>query len=312
MRYKIWLGLITVYIVWGSTYLAIRFAIDTIPPFWMAATRFLIPGVILFAWRRLAGDKSPTKIEWRAAAIVGLLLLVGGNGTVTWAEQLVPSGITALLVGSAPIWMVIIDALRPGGKWPNWQTTLGVFLGFAGIVLLVGPLNIIGTTEPLAPVGVAALLLAAILWATGSLYNRNACLPASPLLGTGMEFLIGSGALFLLGTITGEAARLELSAISARSLLGLLYLIIFGSLVGFATYTWLLRVAPTPLVSTYAYINPMIAIFMGSWLAQETLTPRILISALVIVSSVAIINTSRLTAPNQESVPSSPTPCGND
>ena len=224
-------------------------------------------------------------------------MLLGGNGGVTWAEQYVPSGIAALLVGSAPLWMVLIDALRPGGVRPNWQTLVGVLVGFAGITLLVGPVQLGGSLQDLDSAGVAVLMLSGLLWAVGSLYSREARLPASPLMGTSMEMLAGAAGLLALGTLTGEWARLDLASISSRSLLGLAYLVIFGALVGFAAYTWLLRVAPTPLVSTYAYVNPLIAIVVGSWLAQEPFTPRILISALVIVSAVALINTARSKTP---------------
>jgi len=293
MKTRIWLALIAVYIAWGSTYLAIRFAVETIPPFLMAGFRFLVAGAILYTWRRVAGDPTPTRIQWRSASIVGLLLLLGGNGGVVWAEQRVASGIAALIVGSAPLFMVLIDALRPGGQRPNWQTGSGVLVGFLGIALLIGPSQWTGNGLQLDNIGVLVLLLASILWATGSLYSRNAQLPSSPLLGTGMEMLAGSAGLFILGTLTGEWGRLELTAIAPRSLWGLLYLITFGALVGFAAYTWLLRVAPTPLVATYAYVNPLIAIFLGNLLAKEALTPRLLIAALVIVSAVALINTGR-------------------
>lgn len=291
LKARIWLALLTVYIVWGSTYLAIRFAVETMPPFLMAGVRFLVAGLILFAWRRLAGDRPAVKIEWRSAAIIGFFLLVGGNGSVVWAEQHVPSGIAALIVGSAPLWMVTLDAIRPGGRRPSGRTILGVLIGFAGIVVLIGPGQFTGSGG-IDSLGVAALLLAAFMWAVGSLYSRHAPLPGSPLLGTGMEMLAGGGMLLLLGTLTGEWQQLDLQAISTQSWLGLIYLIIFGALMGFAAYTWLLRVAPTPLVSTYAYVNPLIAILLGSLLADETLTLRIVISALVIVSSVALINTS--------------------
>ena len=293
MKTRIWLALIAVYIAWGSTYLAIRFAVETIPPFLMAGFRFLVAGAILYTWRRVAGDPTPTRIQWRSASIVGLLLLLGGNGGVVWAEQRVASGIAALIVGSAPLFMVLIDALRPGGQRPNWQTGSGVLVGFLGIALLIGPSQWTGNGLQLDNIGVLVLLLASILWATGSLYSRNAQLPSSPLLGTGMEMLAGSAGLFILGTLTGEWGRLDLAAIAPRSLWGLLYLITFGALVGFAAYTWLLRVAPTPLVATYAYVNPLIAIFLGNLLAKEALTPRLLIAALVIVSAVALINTGR-------------------
>ena len=289
----IWTAMISVYLVWGSTYLAIRFAVETIPPFLMAATRFLIAGGILYTWRYFARDARPKKIEWRSAAIVGFFLIVGGNGSVVWAEQKVPSGIAALLVASAPLWMVLIDLIRPSARKtraPGGLTILGVVLGFLGIVLLVGPGQLFGQGEGVDPVGAAVLTLAALSWAIGSLYSRGAKLPASPLLGTGMEMLAGGVGLLILGTLTGEWSRLDLNAISTRSLLSLLYLILFGSLIGFASYTWLLRVAPTALVSTYAYVNPLVAIFVGYFLAGESLTLRILIATAIIIGAVALIS----------------------
>lgn len=312
MKLKIWLALIAIYIVWGSTYLAIRFAVETMPPFLMAATRFLVAGALLYAWRRLQKDPPPTRRQWRSAAIVGLFLLLGGNGGVVWAEQRVPSGIAALMVGAAPLWMVLIDALRRGGRRPNWQTALGVLIGFGGIILLVGPSELTGNRERFDTAGIIALMLAAFFWAVGSLYSRTACLPDSPLLGTGMEMLTGGAGLLIAGTFTGEWGRLNLAAISAPSLWGLAYLIVFGALVGFAAYTWLLRVAPTPLVATYAYVNPLIAIFLGNLLAGESLTARILIAALIVLSSVALINTARAAAPKATASYSVSSSCGDD
>jgi drug/metabolite transporter (DMT)-like permease len=312
LKVRIWLALITIYIVWGSTYLAIRFAVETMPPFLMAAIRFLIAGGILFIWRKLAGDKVPNKIEWRSAAIIGLLLLTGGNGNVVWAEQRVASGVAALIVGSAPIWMVTIDALRPGGKKANLQTWAGVVIGFTGIMILISPWNIANNSQQMDILGVLSLLLGGFLWAVGSLYNRTASLPESPLLGTSMEMLVGGVGLLALGTLTGEWGRLDLSTISARSIWGLVYLIVFGSLIGYSAYTWLLRNAPTPLVSTYAYVNPLVAIFLGSVLASELLTPRILISALIVVGSVVLINTAHTDqTPSESKVVEAPV-TGND
>jgi drug/metabolite transporter (DMT)-like permease len=293
MKFRIWIALIALYISWGLTYLAIRFTVETIPPFLMAATRFLIAGGVLYVVRRAIGDPSPTKIEWRSAAIVALFLLVGGNGGLTWAEQYVVSGIAALLVGSAPLWMALIDALRPGGQKPNLLTWIGLLLGFGGIVLLIGPSNLTGDQQTINIVGVTVLLLVAISWAIGSLYNRDALLPASPLLGTGMEMLAGSAGLFILSLISGEWGRVDIAQISTRSLVGFAYLVVIGAWVGFVSYTWLLRVASTSLVSTYAYVNPLIAIFAGYFLAQESLTPRILVAALVIVGAVALITLAR-------------------
>lgn len=311
-KYRIWVALITVYIVWGSTYLAIRFAIESMPPFLMAAVRFLIAGSILFVWRWVAGDRRPTKREWRSAAIVGLLLLLGGNGGVVWAEQRVPSSIAALLVGAAPLWMVTLDAVRPGGNKPNWQTVVGVVIGFLGIVLLISPWQTADQSGSLDTLGVLALLAAALFWSLGSLYSRDAHLPESPLLGTGMEMLAGGAGLMILGTLTGEWGRLDISAITLKSIVSLAYLIIFGALVGFSAYTWLLRVAPTPLVSTYAYVNPLVALFLGYMLGDEPLTLRILVSALIVVSSVALINFARSSSAKTRTELASAPISGND
>jgi drug/metabolite transporter (DMT)-like permease len=302
MKYRIWSAMIVVYLVWGSTYLAIRFAVETLPPFLMASTRFLIAGSILYGLRRLMGDPAPTRREWRSSAIVGLFLLIGGNGGVVWAEQRVPSGITALMVGSAPLWMVLIDALNSslfqrsgGGRGRRYslQTYAGVLIGLLGVTLLIGPTDLLHGSLAIDPAGAVVLLFAGFFWAVGSLYNREACLPDSPLLGTGMEMLVGGAGLLILGTLSGDWTRLNLHNVATPSLLGLAYLILFGSLAGYSAYTWLLRSAPTPLVSTYAYVNPVIAIFLGNLLAQEPLTPRILLATAVILGALALINTAR-------------------
>jgi len=293
MRTRIWLALIALYIVWGSTYLAIRFAVETIPPFLMAGTRFLISGAILYAWRRAAGDSAPTPRQWRSAITVGVLLLLGGNGLVSWAEQHVASGIAALMVASIPLWMVLIDALRPNGSRPDWKITLGVLLGFGGIALLVSSSAGISGEDGLDLLAVGLLLVAALIWSYGSIFSRGADMPQSSLLGTGIEMLGGAAGLFLVGTILGEWGQVEIQGISMESTLGLAYLIVFGSLIGFVSYGWLLRNAPIPLVSTYAYVNPIVAIFVGAWLAREAITGRIILSALIIIGSVVIINLSR-------------------
>ncbi len=284
----IWAAMISVYIVWGSTYLAIRFAVQTMPPFLMAAFRFMLSGLILYLWRRLSGDAPPKRIHWRSTAIVGLFLLLGGNGGVVWAEQHVVSGVAALLVGSTPLWMVLIDWVR-GMYRPAWLTVAGVLVGFAGIAVLVGPAELTGLQGSIDPVGTVVLLLASLSWAAGSLYSRNAELPPSPLMATGMEMITGSLGLLAAGTLSGEWARLDLASITLPSWLGLGYLVFFGSLIGFTSYTWLLRVAPTMLVSTYAYVNPVVAVVMGNLLAQEPLNPRILLSTGIIAGAVAVI-----------------------
>ncbi len=297
MKVKTWVALLALYLVWGSTYLAIRYAVETIPPFLAAGARFLVAGLILYTWRRLAGDASPTPRQWRSTAIVGTLLLLGGNGLVSWAEQRVASGIAALIVGSVPLWMALFEALRPRGIRPGWQTIIGLLIGFGGIALLVGPTELIGRNQPLDPGGVAALLLAAFLWSLGSIYSRSADLPPSSLMTTAAEMLTGSLGLFLFGTLVGDWSHLHLSAISLRSLFGLAYLILAGSLIGFVAYAWLLRNVSVSLASTYAYVNPLIAILLGAWLADEVLTARTWLAALIIIGSVIIINTARPKAP---------------
>lgn len=308
----IWSALIAIYIVWGSTYLAIRFAVETMPPFLTAGFRFLIAGGVLYIFRRLRGDKAPLRLEWRSAAIVGLFLLVGGNGGVMWAEQRVASGIAALLIASVPLWIALLDSLRPGGRRPDRWVIVGVLAGFAGIIILIGPAQLIGIQGAIDPVGAMVLLLAALSWAAGSLYNRGAKLPDSPLLGTGMEMLVGSLGLFILGTVTGEWSQMELTSFSTRSLLGFVYLVVFGSWVGFASYVWLLRVAPTMLVSTYAYVNPLVAILLGSLLAGEALTPRVVLAVMFILGSVVLITLTNPATSKPAAAENAPIASGND
>jgi drug/metabolite transporter (DMT)-like permease len=308
----IWTALIAIYIVWGSTYLAIRFAVETMPPFLTAGFRFLIAGGVLYIFRRLRGDKAPLRLEWRSAAIVGLFLLVGGNGGLMWAEQRVASGIAALLIGSVPLWIALLDSLRPGGRRPDRWVIIGVLAGFAGILILIGPAQLIGIQGEVDPLGAVVLLLAALSWAAGSLYNRGAKLPDSPLLGTGMEMLVGSLGLFILGTATGEWSQMELTSFSTRSLLGFAYLVVFGSSVGFASYVWLLRVAPTMLVSTYAYVNPLVAILLGSLLAGEALTPRVVLAVMFILGSVVLITLTNPATSKSAAAENAPIASGND
>ena len=294
---KVWAALLAVYLVWGSTYLGIRFAVETIPPFFHAAVRFLIAGAFLFTWRRLAGDPAPTRGQWKSAAIVGALLLVGGNGLISLSEVNLPSGVAALIVASIPMFMVLVEALRPGGAKPGPWQLLGLLIGFGGVALLIGPAEFGSGARQFSLVSGGIALLAALLWAIGSIYNRSADLPASTLLFTGMEMLAGSLGLFLVSGLLGEFGRVDLAAISTRSLLGLLYLITFGSLVGFTSYAWLLRNAPVSLVSTYPYVNPIVAVLLGNWLAHETLNGRILLAAGIIVGAVVLTNRGKKPVP---------------
>lgn len=273
------------YIIWGSTYLAILFAIETIPPFLMAGTRFLIAGSVLYAFLRVRGEPRPSREAWIAATIIGALLLLAGNGAVTWAEQRVASGVAALLVATVPLWMVLIDALRPNGSRPSAVVVFGLLAGFGGIALLVGP----GGDGGVDPVGAAALVLGSLCWAAGSIYSRSAPRPRAPLMGTGIQMLAGGALLVLFGTIRGEWARFDPAGVSATSLLALAYLVVFGSLVGYTAYIWLLGVSTPAKVSTYAYVNPVVAVLLGWAVAGEPLTLRTIVASAVILGAVALI-----------------------
>jgi drug/metabolite transporter (DMT)-like permease len=290
MKSRVWLGLITLYIAWGTTYLAIHFAVQTIPPFFMTGTRFLVAGLILYAWRRLAGEPAPTRRQWRSAIIIGLFLLVGGIGGVSLAEKSVPSGITALLVAATPLWVTLIEALRPNGNRPSWQSLAGVLLGMVGIFILVDPFASTAGRTSYSLVGFAMVLLAVLSWAIGSIYSHSAELPKSPLMGSGMELLAGAAGSYVVGLLLGESRQLNFTAISWQSLAGLGYLVVVGSLIGFVAYTWLLRVAPVSQVVTYTYVNPLVAVVVGSLVAGEMLSTSVVIAIPIIIVSLILVN----------------------
>lgn len=293
MRTRSWFALVAVYIIWGSTYLGIRLAIDTIPPFLMVGLRYLISGTIIYSWRRLSGDPAPRKVEWRSATIIGLLLLLGGNGALAWSEQRIPTGIASLFIATVPLWMVLIDAFRPGGVHADRLTWFGVLVGLVGTAVLANPWQYRATKPPLDPIGIIVLIAGALSWSFGSLYSRKASLPASPLLGTGMEMLAGCMGVFMVGSLMGEWQGFNLANVSLESWAGLAYLIVVGSGVGFVAYTWLLRNAPTPIVSTYAYVNPVVAILLGVVVLNEPLETTEIISAVVIIAGVILITTAK-------------------
>ncbi len=287
---EIWIALVAVYIVWGTTYLAIRVVNQTLPPLLAASVRFLVAGSLMYAWTIRRGDREgdrPGRVQWRAAAIVGLLLLLGGNGAVVWAERTIPSGIAALLVALVPLWMALLDRVVFQRHLPA-RTVVGLVAGFAGAALLVGG-SVRGHVDL---VGMLFVVFASLSWASGSLYSRNAPLPARPFVGISMEMLAGGAGLFVAAVLTGELGDIDASAFSRSSLLALAYLIVFGSWVGFAAYQWLLRNARTSLVSTYAYVNPVVAVFLGWLLLDEPITARTLVAGAVIVVAVALIISS--------------------
>ena len=296
-----WLALSSVYVFWGSTYLAIRVGVETIPPFLMAGIRYLIAGGILYPLATRFGDRTgdrPGLAQWKAAAIVGALLMFGGNGMVSWAERTVPSGIAALLVGTVPLWMVLIDRVI-GRAAVSRKVVAGIVLGFSGVALLVRP----SASQHLPLAGTAAVLIATISWASGSLYSRTAPLPARPLVGTAMAMLTGGAVLMVAAAATGEFAHLRLDAVSSRSLLAVAWLVGPGSIVAFSAYTFVLRKLPIATVATYAYVNPVVAVLLGWVILGESLSAQTVIGGGVIVAAVALIvakrsSSSRKTEPD--------------
>lgn len=292
-KLNIALGFAAIYIIWGSTYLAIRFGVEDIPPFLMAGVRFIIGGGLFYLVARLSGTGGGTGQQWLHSGIIGLLLVVGGNGLVTWSEETVPSGLTSLLVAVVPLWIVLMDWLRPGGVKPRLRVIGGLVLGFIGVALLINPTGI-GNVSEIDIFGAMLVITATLLWSFGSIYSRHAVQPKSKFLGASMQMITGGVMLILLSLARGETSGFEWQAVSIKSILALIYLITFGSL-GFFAYIWLLKWSTPARVATYAYVNPVIALFLGNWLANEPLTLWTIGCSLVILTAVIIIVSTRKT-----------------
>jgi|SRR5271165_1216497 len=277
-----------VYILWGSTYFAIRIGVETIPPFFMAFLRHFSVGLVFYPVFRWLSREKPTLAQWRTTAVTGVLLLLCGNGVVSWAEKSVSSGIAALLVATVSLWMVLIEWLRPGGARPAPRVIAGFVLGFGGMALLVGPKNL-GGSERIAPLGALALILASLAWASGSIYSRHHPLPRSPMLGVAMQTLCGGAALFLVSLVRGELHGFQLASVSLRSWLAVLYLIIFGSALGFSAYVYILKHSTAARVATYAFVNPVVALFLGWFWGGEALTLRTILASAVILTAVILV-----------------------
>ena len=286
---RIWLALGTVYLLWGSTYLGIKFAIATIPPLLMGSIRFLAAGAVLYAIAMRTGDARGDRIgrpQWLAALVIGAALLLGGNGGVILAEQYAPTGVVALLVATAPLWMAIIDRVIFGRRLPS-LVIVGLVIGFGGVAFLIG-----SPGSGHINLGGAALALAAPLcWASGSVFTRHVRLPIRPLVAASMEMLCAAVLFGVFSGLTGELGRLH--PVSTTSILALVYLVTFGSLVGFSAYVWLLRSAPLPLVSTYAYVNPVVAVILGALFLGEAVTARTVVAGGIIIAAVALIVIAR-------------------
>jgi len=283
-----------VYVVWGSTYLAIRIGIESFPPMILAGLRHITVGLFLYPVLRRKSGIRPTAAHWRTAIVAGALLLFVGNGGVSWAERLVPSGITALLVATVSLWLVIVDWLRPGGVRPVPRVVAGLVLGFAGMALLVGPAQL-GGSERVNPWGAVVLVIASLAWACGSIYAKHGGMPSSPMLAVAMQSFAGGVILLIAGLLTGEFRELHWNAISLRSWLALAYLIVFGSGIGFSAYVYILHKSTAARVATYAFVNPVVALFLGWLIAGETITMRTILAAVVILTAVILV----ITAPHR-------------
>ena len=295
MRARLLTAFAAVYLVWGSTYLAIRFAVETLPPLLMAGARFVLAGAILLAWGRFREGAVPSRTAWRTGLISGTLLLLGGNGGVAWAEQGVPSGVAALLVAVVPLWMVLLNWIRPGGQRPRMAVFVGVGLGLAGLALLVGPSALRGGGTN--AMGALVLILASLSWAAGSLYIQWAPREPSGTIASGTQMLAGGVVLLIAGVLAHEPSRLDLVHASTRSLVGFAYLVTIGSLIGFTAYLYLLAHTSAAKAATYAYVNPVVAVFLGWAIGHESVTSRTIVAAAIILAGVAIITITRESAP---------------
>ena len=286
------LAFAAIYVIWGSTYLGIRVAVTTMPPLLMAGMRFLISGIVVFAILKARGAAWPTPLQWRNQAVIGIFLLLGGNAVVSWAELTVQSGITSLIQGASPLIVVLMDWMRPGGRKPTLGMLVGVAVGIAGIALLLGPNAIPAVDRPPA-LGIAALFLSSIFWWTGSLYSKHIKSDTPLMMASAMQMLCGSVSMLLVGFLLGEGRGFQLASISARSWGAFAYLVVAGGVVAFPVYVWLLEHSTPSRVSTYAYVNPVVAVFLGWLVLGEPMNLRIMLASCVIVGAVAIITIGR-------------------
>jgi drug/metabolite transporter (DMT)-like permease len=285
------LAFAAVYVIWGSTYLGMAVGIESFPPLLLPALRHSVAGLVLYPVLRWKTGIRPTPRQWRTATITGLLLLLMGNGGVCLAERTVPSGVAALLVAMVSFWMVLLDWLRPGGYRPLPRVVASLVIGFGGLVVLVGPAHL-GGSERVDPAGTAILVVGSFCWAWGSIYSKHNDLPSLPMLGVAMQGLAGGAALWIAGLLAGEGRQLHFGAVSTRSWIALAYLIIFGSGIGFTAYVYILKQSTAARVGTYAFVNPVVALFLGWLMAGETITLRTVLAAAVILTAVLLVITA--------------------
>jgi len=292
------LAFASIYIIWGTTYMAMSIAVSTIPPFVIAGSRFLIAGLGLMIFLRCRGVALPTVSQWKWAALIGCLLMIGGNGLVMWGIQRLPSGICAVIIATMPLWMTMFDWSFFNGPRPGWKVSLGLLLGLVGIILLIDPFaaaDVVTENEVVKPglhiPSLLAVVCAPIFWSIGSLKSRRADLPDNVFMSTGAQMTCGGIALLVISVCFGEPARLDWPNMTWQSLTAVGYLTIFGSLIALTSYMWLLKNANASRIATYTYVNPVIAVFLGWWVLSEPLTRQTLIAILIILCAVIMIVT---------------------
>lgn len=286
LNIKVLAAFAAVYFAWGSTFLAIRFAVESMPPFIMAGFRFLAAGAVLYVWARFRGATLPSMKQWLSAALIGFLLLVCGNGAVVIAEKTVPSGMVSLLIAMVPVYFALLEWLSPGGKAPSAKTIAGLSLGVFGLIMLVNPFKLSASASSLDLGGVCIVLAGSFAWSLGSMYSRSVKLSESPTMGLAMQTLAGGVLLTFISVLANEPKHLDLSLISMRSYLSLVYLIVFGSLIGFSAYVFLLKTVKPTQVATYAYVNPVVAVILGWLFAGERLNSETVLASAVILAAV--------------------------
>ena len=286
------LAFAAIYLIWGSTYLGIRIAVETMPPFIMSGVRFTFAGCVLLAFLKLRGGAWPTREQWRDQTIIGACLLAGGNAVVAWSEQTVPSGLTTLILGASPLVMVLMDWLRPGGTRPAPMLWVGFATGLIGLLVLLGPGALPENVRP-PLASLLALFFASISWWGGSLFAKYAKSGAAPMVAATLQMLCGGALMMLIGVVLGEVPRVNISAITTRSWLAWSYLVVAGSLIAFPVYAWLLKNSTPAKVSTYSYVNPIVAVILGWAILDEPLTAHIALAAVIIIGAVAIITVQK-------------------
>lgn len=287
-RILLLLSFASVYIIWGSTYLAVRFAVTSISPFLLSSFRFLTAGTILLLIAKLTKAEIPSKTEVKNAGIIGILLLVTGNAGVIWAAQYTPSSITALIITIEPVWVVLLLWFKSKHNKPTPVIWLGIALGLVGIVTLIGPSNL-EHLKGLNPWAITAIVFSSISWAVGSIYSLQLRMPKSAFMSTGIQMFSASAVMFIVASLLGEWGTFHPASITSTSFIAFMYLVVFGSLIGFTSYGYLVKHASPTAAATHAYVNPVIAVLLGWWIGKEIITSETILAAILIISAVVLI-----------------------